>query len=124
MGITIRIFLEYPTEKSQYPINNKISGYYPIHQNFLSGALKTMSKECSKSAGKEWMIPQGHTHTYKINMYVLFPFNRQSYRYLAQPECKLHPVLFLSNTHLYSDKIMAIIISYENDQKFCLTMLL
>ena len=29
----------YPFEKSQYPINKKISGYYPIHQNFFSGAL-------------------------------------------------------------------------------------
>ena len=39
VGITIRIFPDYPIEKSQYPINKKISGYYPIHQNFLSGAL-------------------------------------------------------------------------------------
>ena len=39
-GITIRIFPDYPIEKSQYPINKKISGYYPIHQNFLSGALR------------------------------------------------------------------------------------
>ena len=39
VGVTIRIFPDYPTEKSQYPINKKISGYYPIHQNFLSGAL-------------------------------------------------------------------------------------
>ena len=38
-GITIRMFPDYPIEKSQYPINKKISGYYPIHQNFLSGAL-------------------------------------------------------------------------------------
>ena len=35
----MRIFPDYPIEKSQYPINKKISGYYPIHQNFLSGAL-------------------------------------------------------------------------------------
>ena len=39
VGITMRIFPDYPIEKSQYPINQKISGYYPIHQNFLSGAL-------------------------------------------------------------------------------------
>ena len=39
VGITIRMFPDYPIEKSQYPINKKISGYYPIHQNFLSGAL-------------------------------------------------------------------------------------
>ena len=39
VGITNRIFPDYPIEKSQYPINKKISGYYPIHQNFLSGAL-------------------------------------------------------------------------------------
>ena len=39
VGITIRIFPDYPIEKWQYPINKKISGYYPIHQNFLSGAL-------------------------------------------------------------------------------------
>ena len=39
VGITIRIFPDYPIEKSQYPINKNISGYYPIHQNFLSGAL-------------------------------------------------------------------------------------
>ena len=39
VGITIRIFPDYPIEKSQYPINKKISVYYPIHQNFLSGAL-------------------------------------------------------------------------------------
>ena len=39
VGITMRMFPDYPTEKSQYPINKKISGYYPIHQNFLSGAL-------------------------------------------------------------------------------------
>ena len=39
VGITIRMFPDYPTEKSQYPINKKISGYYPIHQNVLSGAL-------------------------------------------------------------------------------------
>ena len=39
VGITMRIFPDYPIEKSQYPINKKISGYYPIHQNFLSGAL-------------------------------------------------------------------------------------
>ena len=39
-GITIRMFPDYPIEKSQYPINKKISGYYPIHQNFLSGALR------------------------------------------------------------------------------------
>ena len=39
VGITVRIFPDYPFEKSQYPINKKISGYYPIHQNFLSGAL-------------------------------------------------------------------------------------
>ena len=39
VGITIRIFPDYPIEKSQYPINKKISGYYPIRQNFLSGAL-------------------------------------------------------------------------------------
>ena len=39
VGITMRIFSDYPIEKSQYPINKKISGYYPIHQNFLSGAL-------------------------------------------------------------------------------------
>ena len=37
--LTIRIFPDYPIEKSQHPINKKISGYYPIHQNFLSGAL-------------------------------------------------------------------------------------
>ena len=35
----MRIFPDYPVEKSQYPINKKISGYYQIHQNFLSGAL-------------------------------------------------------------------------------------
>ena len=39
VGITIQIFSDYPIEKSQYPINKKMSGYYPIHQNFLSGAL-------------------------------------------------------------------------------------
>ena len=39
VGITILMFPDYPIEKSQYPINKKISGYYPIHQNFLSGAL-------------------------------------------------------------------------------------
>ena len=39
VGITIRMFPDYPIEKSQYPINKKISGYYPIHQYFLSGAL-------------------------------------------------------------------------------------
>ena len=39
VGITIRMFPDYPIEKSQYPINKKISGYYPIHQNFLSGVL-------------------------------------------------------------------------------------
>ena len=39
VGITIRIFPDYPIEKSQYPINRKISGCYPIQQNFLSGAL-------------------------------------------------------------------------------------
>ena len=39
VGITIRISPDYPIEKSQYPINKKIGGYYPIHQNFLSGAL-------------------------------------------------------------------------------------
>ena len=26
-----------------YPINKKISGYYPIHQNFLSGALNDVN---------------------------------------------------------------------------------
>ena len=41
-GITIRMFPDYPIEKSQYPINKKISGYYPIHQNFLSGALSSL----------------------------------------------------------------------------------
>ena len=41
VGITIWIFPDYPIEKSQYPINKEISGYYPIHQNFLSGALIT-----------------------------------------------------------------------------------
>ena len=41
VGITIRIFPDYPIEKSQYLINKKISGYYPIRQNFLSGALST-----------------------------------------------------------------------------------
>ena len=40
VGITIQMFPDYPIEKSQYPINKKISGYYPIHQNFLSGALQ------------------------------------------------------------------------------------
>ena len=40
VGITIRMFPDYPIEKAQYPINKKISGYYPIHQNFLSGALR------------------------------------------------------------------------------------
>ena len=40
VGITIQIFSDYPVEKSQYPINKKMSGYYPIHQNFLSGALQ------------------------------------------------------------------------------------
>ena len=40
VGITIRMFPDYPIEKSQYPINKKTSGHYPIHQNFLSGALK------------------------------------------------------------------------------------
>ena len=46
-GITIRMFPDYPIEKSQYPINKKISGYYPIHQNFLSGALYyTISDLC------------------------------------------------------------------------------
>ena len=39
VGITIWISPDYPIEKSQYPINKNISGYYPIHQNFLSGAL-------------------------------------------------------------------------------------
>ena len=39
VGITIRMFPDYPIEKSQYPINKTISGYYPIYQNFLSGAL-------------------------------------------------------------------------------------
>ena len=40
VGITYNSdFPDYPTEKSQYPINKKISGYYPIHQNSLSGAL-------------------------------------------------------------------------------------
>ena len=39
VGITIWIFPDYPNEISQYPINKKISGYYPIHKNFLSGAL-------------------------------------------------------------------------------------
>ena len=39
VGITIWIFPDYPIEKSQYPIIKKNSGYYPIHQNFLSGAL-------------------------------------------------------------------------------------
>ena len=38
-SITIRIFPDYPIEKSQYPINKKICGYYPSHQNFFSGAL-------------------------------------------------------------------------------------
>ena len=42
VGITIRMFPDYPIEKSQYPINKKISGYYPIHQNFLSGALQAV----------------------------------------------------------------------------------
>ena len=40
VGITIWISPDYPIEKSQYPINKNISGYYPIHQNFLSGALR------------------------------------------------------------------------------------
>ena len=44
VGITIWIFPDYPIEKSQYPINKKISGYYPIHQNFLSGALNISSE--------------------------------------------------------------------------------
>ena len=44
VGITFRIFPDYPIQKSQYPINKKISGYYPIHQNFLSGAL-TVAKD-------------------------------------------------------------------------------
>ena len=39
VGITIRMFPDYPIEKSQYPMNKKIGGYFPIHQNFLSGAL-------------------------------------------------------------------------------------
>ena len=40
----MRIFPDYPIEKSQYPINKNISGYYPIHQNFLSGALNLPEK--------------------------------------------------------------------------------
>ena len=44
VGITIRIIPEYPIQKSQYPINKKISGYYLIHQNFLSGALDLYRK--------------------------------------------------------------------------------
>ena len=43
VGITIQIFPDYPIEKSQYPVNKKVSGCYPIHQNFLSGALGTRS---------------------------------------------------------------------------------
>ena len=43
VGITIRMFPDYPIEISQYPINKKISGYYPIHQNFLSGALTVLT---------------------------------------------------------------------------------
>ena len=43
VGITSRIFPDYPNQKSQYPITKKISGYYPIHQNFLSGALNHIS---------------------------------------------------------------------------------
>ena len=35
VGITMRIFPDYPIEKSQYPINKKISGYYPIHRPLL-----------------------------------------------------------------------------------------
>ena len=48
VGITIRMFPDYPIEKSQYPINKKISGYYPIHQNFLSGALYQLVPHCEK----------------------------------------------------------------------------
>ena len=49
VGITIRMFPDYPIEKSQYPINKKISGYYPIHQNFLSGALYPFSTNITPS---------------------------------------------------------------------------
>ena len=49
VGITIRMFPDYPIEKSQYPINKKISGYYPIHQNFLSGALYSHRQCCIPS---------------------------------------------------------------------------
>ena len=47
VGITRRIFPDYPIEKSQYPIDKKISGYYPIHQNFLSGALRFFLCRCA-----------------------------------------------------------------------------
>ena len=57
VGITIRMFPDYPIEKSQYPINKKISGYYPIHQNFLSGALLicTSPLTCSHSPEYHFM---------------------------------------------------------------------
>ena len=53
VGITIRIFPDYPIEKSQYPINKKNSGYYPIHQNFLSGALLNTTLVCSTGLRSE-----------------------------------------------------------------------
>ena len=53
VGITIQMFPDYPIEKTQYPINKKISGYYPIHQNFLSGAL-SIFKDRYRFLGQVW----------------------------------------------------------------------